>query len=410
MADVSTKVSLDLLRRTSRVGEGTLRLICSAVPPPGLFVTGSGDPDVTVRVHDCRAFGAILGRGSVGFATSYRDGWWDTDDLTGLVRILSRRTAGMRRLLDTVARRAGVPLAMAQRMRPPSKADDRRHVTAHYDLSNDFFSLMLDRTMAYSCAYFERPEMSLEEAQRAKYDLLATKLALSAADEVIEIGTGWGGLAVHLAECYGCRVTTTTISAEQRLYSERLVKERHLEDRVTVLGADYRDLTGHYDALVSVEMIEAVDWRRHDEFFAACDRLLRPNGRMGLQAITIEEGSYQRARLHDEFIRTLVFPGGTLPSLGSIITSLARTSDLRPVDLQDIGPHYAETLRRWRANLAAAEAEVAALGFTDPFRRLWDLYLCYCEAAFEEQHISDVQLVLSRPRSPVTSPGAGWRR
>jgi cyclopropane-fatty-acyl-phospholipid synthase len=407
VADVPTTVLLKLLRRTGRPGEGTLRLTGSAVPASEDFVSGSGDPDVTVRVHDRRAFGAVLARKSVGLATSYRDGWWDTDDLTGLVRVLSRRTAAMRQVLDGAARRAGLPLATAQRLRAPSKADDRRHVGAHYDLSNEFFSLMLDPTMAYSCAYFERPGMSLEEAQRAKFDLLATKLALSAGGKVMEIGTGWGGLAVHLAERYGCNVTTTTISAEQRLHAERVVKERHLEEHVTVLGSDYRDLTGSYDALVSVEMMEAVDWRRHDEFFAACDRLLRPGGRMGLQAIVIEEGSYKRARLHDDFIRKLVFPGGTLPSLGSIIASLSRTSNLRPVDLQDIGPHYPETLRRWRSNLAASEAEVASLGFADPFRRLWDLYLCYCEAAFEEQHISDVQLVLAKPGSPVST---GYRR
>jgi cyclopropane-fatty-acyl-phospholipid synthase len=413
VADLATTAVLHLLRRSSRSarsGEGTLRLTGSAVPAPGMFVTGSGHPDVTVRVHDRRAFGTVLGRGSVGLATSYRDGWWDTDDLTGLVRILSRRTAGMRRLLDAVARKAGAPLAAAQRLAPPSKADDRRHVAAHYDLSNEFFALMLDRTMAYSCAYFERPGMSLEEAQRAKFDLLARKLELSAGDEVVEIGTGWGGLAVHLAERYRCRVTTTTISAEQRSHSERLVKERHLEDRVTVLGSDYRDLTGSYDALVSVEMVEAVDWRRHDEFFAVCHRLLRPGGRMGLQAITIEERSYQRARLHDDFVRRLVFPGGTLPSLGGIVASLARTPDLRLVHLQDIGAHYGETLRQWRANLVASEAGVAALGFTDSFRRLWDLYLCYCEAAFEERHVSDVQVVLARPASPVPRHDAGAPR
>jgi cyclopropane-fatty-acyl-phospholipid synthase len=410
MADVTTALALRLLGRNARPDQGTLRLTGEAVPTRGALVSGTGTPDVTVWVHDRRTFAAVLRGGSVGLATSYRDGWWDADDLTGLVRVLSRRTAGMRRVLDSAARRAGAPIAAFQRLHPPTQADDRRHVAAHYDLSNEFFALMLDPTMTYSCAYFERPGLSLEEAQRAKFELLASKLELSADDHVVEIGTGWGGLAVHLAERHGCRVTTTTISAEQRHHAERLVKERHLEDRVTVLGADYRNLAATYDALVSVEMVEAVDWRRHDEFFAACDRLLRPGGRMGLQAITIEEASYRRARLHDDFIRTLVFPGGTIPSLGALLGSLNRTSDLRPVDLQDIGRHYAETLRRWRANLAAHEDEVAALGFDRPFRRLWDLYLCYCEAAFEERHISDVQLVLSRPGSPVAGRGVGAPR
>jgi len=407
MVDVPRTLALHLLRRTARPGEGTLRLTGEAVPARGTLVNGTGMPDVTVRVHDRRAFAGILRGGSVGLATSYREGWWDADDLTGVVRVLSRRTAGMRRVLDGVARQAGGPVAAVQRLRPPTQADDRRNIAAHYDLSNEFFSLMLDPTMTYSCAYFERPGLSLEEAQRAKFELLASKLELSAGDHVVEIGTGWGGLAAHLAERHGCRVTTTTISAEQRHHAERLMKERHLEDRVTVLGVDYRHLTGHYDALVSVEMVEAVDWRRYDEFFAACHRLLRPGGRMGLQAITIEEASYARARLHGEFIRTLVFPGGTLPSLGALLGSLARTSDLRLVDLQDIGPHYPETLRRWRANLAAQGEEVAALGLDGQFRRLWDLYLAYCEAAFEERHISDVQLVLSSPGSPVTGRGVG---
>jgi cyclopropane-fatty-acyl-phospholipid synthase len=407
MADVTTTLALHLLRRAARPGEGTLRLTWEAVGARGAQVSGTGTPDVTVRVHDPRAFSTVLRGGTVGLATSYRDGWWDADDLTGLVRVLSRRTAGMRRVLDGAARKGGAPVAAVKRLRPPTQADDRRHIAAHYDLSNEFFSLMLDPTMTYSCAYFDRPGLSLEEAQRAKFELLASKLELSASDHVIEIGTGWGGLAVHLAEHHGCRVTTTTISAEQRHYAERLVKERHLEDRVTVLGVDYRHLTGSYDALVSVEMVEAVDWRRHDEFFAACNRLLRPGGRMGLQAITIEEASYRRARLHGEFIRTLVFPGGTIPSLGAVLGSLARTSDLRPVDLQDIGWHYAETLRRWRANLAAHDEEVAALDLDRPFRRMWDLYLSYCEAAFSERYISDVQLVLSKPGSPVTGRGVG---
>ncbi len=405
MPSVTARVALDLLRRSGRSGQGTLRLTGPAVSGHEA-VSGTGSPDVTVRIRDRRTFGAVLRHGSVGLARSYQAGWWDTDDLTGLVRILSRRTAGTRDRLDAMTRRTGSPVAAVKRIRPPTPADDRHHIAAHYDLSNEFFAMMLDPTMAYSCAYFERPDMTLHDAQRAKFDALARKLDLSGNDHVVEIGTGWGGFAVHLAQHYGCRITTTTISTEQRLFAENLVKERGLEDRITVLGADYRELTGTYDALVSVEMIEAVDWRRHDEFFAACNRLLRPHGRLGLQAIIIDERSYARARLHNDFIRSLVFPGGTLPSLGAIVGSVARTSDLRLVDLQDIGPHYAETLRRWRTNLAAREAEIVALGFDDGFRRLWNLYLCYCEAAFEERHISDLQLVLARPGSPVTGRGA----
>ena len=250
----------------------------------------------------------------------------------------------------------------------------------------------------------------------AKYDRLATKLSLEPDDRVIEIGTGWGGFAIHLAEHYGCRVTTTTISEAQRSFAEKRVADHGLADRVTVLGADYRELRGTYDALVSVEMIEAVDWRRHDEFFATCARLLEDHGRMGLQAITIADASFERAKLHDDFVRAMVFPGGCLPSLTSMSQSLARTSDLRVVDLEDIGMHYAETLRRWRANLATYRHEMEQLGFDERFWRFWNLYLCYCEAAFLERHISDLQLVLARPEgrwwtrsgarpAPETAPG-----
>ncbi len=362
--------------------------------------SGSGDPCVTVAVHDPRTWAAVLRRGSNGLAHSYMDGWWDCDDLSGLVRIALRRTQGLRRRLDASARHVGWPLAAAKRMHPPSMREDRHNVAAHYDLSNEFFALMLDPTMAYSCAYFSHPGMTLEDAQRAKFERLAAKLGLGPDDRVVEIGTGWGGFAIHLAEHRGCRVTTTTISEAQRTLAAKRVADRGLGDRVTVLGADYRELRGTFDAVVSVEMIEAVDWRRHDEFFATCARLLRDRGRMGLQAITIADGSFERAKLHEDFIRKMVFPGGCLPSLTSITASLARTSDLRVVDLEDIGPHYVETLRRWRDNLERRGADVASMGFDGRFRRFWTLYLCYCEAAFAERHVSDVQLVLARPGAP----------
>jgi cyclopropane-fatty-acyl-phospholipid synthase len=297
--------------------------------------------------------------------------------------------------------------AAAQRLRPPSKSRDRENIAAHYDLSNEFFALMLDPTMAYSCGYFAEHGMSLEAAQRAKFEMIAAKLQLGPDDHVMEIGTGWGGFAIHAAERHGCRVTTTTISEAQRSLAEKRVAEHGLADRVTVLGADYRDLEGRFDALVSIEMIEAVDWRRHDQFFATCGRLLTDEGRMALQAITIEDASYERAKLHDDFVRAMVFPGGCLPSVSTIAASVARTSNLRIVDLQDIGTHYAETLRRWRANLEEHRAAVEHLGFDETFWRFWTLYLCYCEAAFVERHISDVQVVLARPGArtgPVRPP------
>ncbi len=399
------RLVLGLAQRSSRGRPGTLRFEGGGLPGARPVVSGSGDPHATIVVHDQRAWPAVLRRGSRGMAESYIAGWWDTDDLTAVVRIAFRRTAALRQFLDATARRFGGLVASAQSLRPPSKRRDRENIAAHYDLSNDFFALMLDPTMAYSCAYFAEDDVSLESAQAAKFEMIAAKLRLGPEDHVIEIGTGWGGFAIHAAEQHGCRVTTTTISEAQCALAEKRVAERGLSDRVTVLGADYRDLEGRYDALVSIEMIEAVDWRRHDDFFATCARLLTDRGRMALQAITIEDTSYERAKLHDDFIRAMVFPGGCLPSVSAMAATVARTSNLRLVDLQDIGPHYAETLRRWRANLEDQRPAVERLGFDERFWRFWTLYLCYCEAAFMERHVSDVQLVFARPGAPVQRVG-----
>ena len=386
-----------LLRRSAGPGRGTLVLEVGG----RTRVSGSGDPQVRVTVLDGRTWSALLRKGSIGLAESYLAGWWDADDLVGLIRLALRRTEGLRRSLDWAGRHGGGLLDLSRRLRPPSKEDDRRRVAAHYDLSNELFAAMLDPTMAYSCAYFSSPTDSLEEAQGEKFDRLCRKLALRADEHVVEIGTGWGGFALHAAEHYGCRVTTTTISEAQRELAVKRVADRGLGDRVRVLGLDYRDLEGHYDALVSIEMIEAVDWRRHDDYFATCARLLAPHGRMGLQAITIADASYERAKHHGEFIRTLVFPGGCIPSVAAITASVARTGDLRIVDLEDIGDHYPPTLRRWRQNLDAHRGDLGAMGFDERFRRFFDLYLAYCEGAFLERHISDVQIVLARPHAPL---------
>jgi len=352
---------------------------------------------VPVEVHDRRAVGAVLRRGSNGLAESYVDGWWDTDDLTGLVRVLLRALSGTLGRLDRFGRTWGGALSAVRRVRPPSAGTDRRNVQAHYDLPGALFTSMLDETMTYSCAVFERPDAGLAEAQRAKLDRICRKLDLGPDDHVLEIGTGWGSFALHAAGVYGCRVTTTTLSVAQREVATARVAAAGLSDRVQVLGSDYRTLEGTYDKLVSVEMIEAVDWRRHDAFFATCRRLLRPEGLLLLQAIVMADASYERAKHHDDFIRRMVFPGGCIPSITAIVGSLTRATDLRVFDLEDIGRHYATTLRRWEENLQERWSDVAAAGLDERFHRLWRLYLCYCEAAFLERHISDVQLVLTGP-------------
>jgi cyclopropane-fatty-acyl-phospholipid synthase len=279
----------------------------------------------------------------------------------------------------------------------PGRAADRQNVQAHYDVSNDFFQLMLDETMTYSCAVFENPMATLRDAQVAKLDRLCVKLELRPDDRVIEIGAGWGGFALYAAEHYGCRVTTTTISNAQRAYVVKSVTDAGLADRITILGDDWRNLRGEFDKLVSVEMIEAVDWRHHDRFLAKCADLLAEDGLAAVQAIVIDDRSFERAKRHQDFVRRMVFPGGCIPSVASITASLARATDLRIVDLEDIGRHYAETLRRWAANLATHAKEVERLGARTEFLRLWDLYLAYCEASFLERHVSDVQLVLAKP-------------
>jgi cyclopropane-fatty-acyl-phospholipid synthase len=358
---------------------------------------GAGEPVARVAVHDPRAYGALLRSGSVGLGSSYVAGWWDADDLTTLVQILFRRTRTLRARLDLLGRTARPLLDMPARLTAPGPVDDRRNVRAHYDLSNDFFGLMLDETMTYSCALFEHPEATLADAQLAKLDRICVKLDLQPDDRVVEIGSGWGGFALHAAERYGCRVTTTTISEAQRTHVAKRVAETGLADRVTVLGDDWRVLRGRFDKLVSVEMIEAVDWRHHDQFLKACAALLADDGVAALQAIVIDDRSFERAKRHQDFVRRMVFPGGCLPSVASITASLARATDLRLVDLEDIGRHYAETLRRWAANLRARQADLERLRVEPGFRRLWALYLAYCEASFLERHVSDVQLVLAKP-------------
>ncbi|HZM54365.1 MAG TPA: cyclopropane-fatty-acyl-phospholipid synthase family protein, partial [Acidimicrobiales bacterium] len=299
------------------------------------FRLGRGEPMVRVTVHDRRAYGSLLRSASVGLGTSYVAGWWDTDDLTALVRALARDTRPLRERLDRLGRAWGAVLDLPARLASPDRDDDKRNITEHYDLSNDFFALMLDETMTYSCAVFDRPGATLPEAQETKIDRLCTKLELAPTDHLVEIGSGWGGLAVHAATRYGCRVTTTTISDAQRTYVEKRVADAGLADRITVLGLDWRDLTGRFDKLVSVEMVEAVDWRWHDQFLAKCADLLADDGLAAIQAIVIDDRSFERAKRHQDFVRRMVFPGGCIPSVASLTTSLARATDLRIVDLED---------------------------------------------------------------------------
>ena len=384
-----------------RIGTGSLIVVEGAQRR----VYGSGPPAATIIVRSARMWRLGL-RGSRGLADAYAAGLWDSPDLVALVRLAARNASG----LDQLRRRLAPVRVPAQRVRARLSSSTRRRrrrdIAAHYDLGNELFCRMLDPTMSYSCAVFADAGMTLEQAQLAKLELICEKLDLRPEDHLLEIGTGWGGLAVHAALTRGCRVTTTTISREQHEYALGAVLRAGVEDRVTVLLEDYRDLTGRYDKLASIEMIEAVGWRHTGAFFAKCSELLASDGAMLLQAIAIDDRAYQVEKASRSFMNTRVFPGGSLPSLEVIARAVARCTDLQTVHLEDLTGHYVETLRRWRERFDEHAGELDDLGYDERFRRLWTLYLSYCEAGFAERRILDVQLLLGKPRRHVAAPVA----
>lgn len=360
------------------------------------LVFGHGSPQATVEVRSPRVWPMLL-HGSRGMADSYMEGLWSSPDLTAVVRVGARNVSAFDRWRRRLAP-ARVPLQMVRGIRARNThTRSRRSIAAHYDLGNEFFELMLDETMTYSCGYFASRGTTLAEASTAKLELACERLGIRAGDRVLEIGTGWGGFAVHAARTRGCEVTTTTISREQFEYARARVRAAGLEDRVTVLCEDYRDLRGSYDKLVSIEMIEAVGWRDFGTFFSRCSELLSSDGSMLLQAIVIDDRAYSVEKASRSFIRTHIFPNGCLPSLEVIARCVARRTDMHTVGLKDLTPHYAETLRHWRANFESAHARLEELGYDERFRRLWRMYLAYCEAGFHERRIGVVQLHLAKP-------------
>jgi cyclopropane-fatty-acyl-phospholipid synthase len=350
----------------------------------------------TVTVRDPAAWRAPL-RGSVGLGEAYVEGLWETDDLVALMRIGARELRHLDGLRGAIAWPRGLLHRLLRLVPDNSREGARRNISAHYDLGNELFAAFLDQRMMYSCAYFPDRGSSLEEAQLEKLERICRRLRLGPDNHLLEIGAGWGGLAIHAARAHGCRVTTTTISGEQRELAERRVLEAGLEDRVTVLFEDYRDLRGAYDRLVSVEMIEAVGWQHFDEFFRRCDELLSPGGLMLLQAITIEDRLYEIEKGARSFANTHVFPGGCLPSRRLIEACIARDTQMRPVWSEDITAHYPLTLAAWRERFLAAWKRLRSRGYDERFRRLWSFYLSSSEAGFRERRIGDLQLLLAKP-------------
>lgn len=373
---------------------------------------GYGEPEAdlraTIRIRDAGFYSRTVFGGSVGAAEAYMDGLWDCDDLVTLVRILLRNLDAMDSLEGGVARLTAPLRRLLHRLNDNDPGGSRRNIAAHYDLGNDFYRLFLDPTMAYSCGVFPRRESTMEEASVAKFDRICRKLGLSPRTDLLEIGTGWGGFAIHAAREYGCRVTTTTISARQHDLAAERIRDAGLEGRITLLGQDYRELRGSFDRLVSIEMIEAVGDRHLPAFFRVCGERLKPDGMALIQAITVPDRIYERYVRTPDFISRHIFPGGCCPSMAAMARAASSATDLRLTALEDLTPHYARTLREWRAAFHANLPAVRALGYDERFVRMWDYYLAYCEGGFAEQYNGLLQLLYAKPGCRI-GPGFDWR-
>lgn len=354
-------------------------------------------PKALVEVRDGRFWRMLAAGGSVGAGEAYVAGLWESPDLVAVIRVLAANREVLDRMERGGARLYGWMLKGMHRLARNSLSGSRRNIAAHYDLGNPFFQRWLDARMQYSSGLFLQPGESLEQAQLNKLERIADRLELGPDDHLLEIGTGWGGLAIYMARTRGCRVTTTTISREQHQYAEAAVREAGLADRVTVLLRDYRELDGQFDKLVSVEMIEAVGAEYLDTYLATIEARLKPGGRALIQAITIEDHRYQAALRSVDFIKRYIFPGSFIPSVSAITASMARATRLGLIELFDFGDSYALTLNHWRRRFEAEWEAIRAMGFDETFRRRWRFYLAYCEGGFAERAISDVHLLLARP-------------
>ena len=363
----------------------------------GAPVDQAHDPIAKVNVRTMGAYRSLMTGGSIGAGEAYMAGQWQSPDLVSVVRVLAANLE----VLNSMHGRWPLAKRLLNRvvhlLRANTKAGSERNIAAHYDLSNEFFALFLDSSMMYSAAVFPQHVHSLEQASFYKLDLICRKLQLTEDDHLLEIGTGWGGLAIHAAKHYGCRVTTTTISNEQYQYAKKAVEAEALEDRITLLLKDYRDLDGSYDKLVSIEMIEAVGHSYYESYFKQCSRLLKKDGLLLIQAITIADQRFDSASRSVDFIQKYIFPGGALPSVNVIASSFSRFTNMVVTDLHDIGIDYADTLKHWRLRFLQHLDQVRTLGFDEQFCRMWEYYMAYCEGGFRERAISTVQIVAAKP-------------
>ena len=385
-----------IFSQMKRLQGGLVRLDDVAEGESYEFGDAASSLQTNITVHHAEAYKKIATGGNVGAAEAFMDGDWSSDNLTDVVRIFVRNLDSAHSIDATTSWLRRAFNRFLQKLRANTVKGAKSNIAEHYDLGNDFYSLWLDQTMNYSCALFEQPGMSLAEASTAKMDRACRQLDLKPGEHLLEIGTGWGGLAMHAATHFGCQVTSTTISDEQYNFARERVAEAGLQDQVTILDHDYRDLEGRFDKLVSVEMIEAVGHEYLPTFFDCCGKLLKPDGMMLLQAIVIADQRYEFHRRSVDFVSKYIFPGGALPCISKLTELSARSGGFRMLDLLDIGPHYAETLKLWRHKFTEQLPAVRELGFDERFVRMWFYYLSYCEAAFIERQINCVQMLLSK--------------
>ena len=350
-----------------------------------------------VQIHDTSVWGMIASNGSIGAGEAFIHGYWSSPDLTKVIRVLVSNLDVLDAMEGGLAR-LGRPLIRGLHwINRNTRKGSQKNIAAHYDLGNDMFEQFLDPTMMYSAAQFLTADDTLEQAQLNKLQRICQKLDLKPADHLLEIGTGWGSMALYAAQHYGCKVTTTTLSKEQFDYTQTRIEALGLQEQVTLLLEDYRDLTGQYDKLVSIEMIEAVGHHFLPSYFKQCSQLLKPHGLMLLQAITIREQRYEQAKSSVDFIQRYIFPGGALPSVQKMLEIVGKDTDMNLMHMEDFGLHYAKTLRLWHENFRRAHGRLTELGYDEYFLRLWEFYLCYCEGGFLERSIGTAQLLLAKP-------------
>lgn len=387
-----------VLQQLSEIKAGCI-IIHDAIETIELGDTKDSDLTVNVWVKDSSFYNQMAMHGSIGAAESYMQNQWHTDNLTNLVRLLVKN----RDLLDDMeggtAWLKNSALKLWHWFNKNDQQGSRKNIAAHYDLGNEFFSLFLDKHLMYSSAIYTDSVNTLELASELKLKTICEKLQLTENDHLVEIGTGWGGLAIYAATNYGCHVTTTTISEQQYQYASEKVKNLGLQNKITLLKEDYRSLTGQFDKLVSIEMIEAVGHHYLDTYIAKCNSLLKDNGLALIQAITIEDHRYDQALSSVDFIKRYIFPGSFIPSVSAIINSMKSTGDFRLINLEDFGESYAYTLRDWRLAFMDRLENVYEQGFSESFMKMWEFYLCYCEGGFLEKAISDVHLLIAKPKN-----------